>query len=73
MAAKETVAAQEEELQAKETRYKTSHTVCRQLLNVFLRMLELVSNWHSLKATADAESELIVSEQQKVSKFQYID
>ncbi|CAI8052223.1 Coiled-coil domain-containing protein 170 [Geodia barretti] len=48
VAAKETMAAQEEELQAKE-----------------IRVRELASNWHSLKATADAESELIAAEQQK--------
>ena len=34
-------------------------------------MSELVSSWRSLKATSDAEGELIASEQQKVGAIHY--
>ena len=67
VAAKETMAAQEEELQAKEARYIGAVCESANLLMCYYRMKELVSSWHSLKATADAESELTASEQEKVS------
>ena len=38
---------------------------------ILYRLNEVVSSWHSLKATSDAESELIASEQQKVGAIPY--
>ena len=38
----------------------SEHCMCRYRVN------ELVSSWHSLKATSDAENDLVATEQQKV-------
>ena len=79
LAGKETMVAQEQEIQAKETRY--SHTwpavQSADLMLLYImrlyrhslpvcRVCELVSSWQSLKSTSDAERGLIASEQQKV-------
>lgn len=69
LAAKQTMEAQEQELQAKESRYlhMTVHTpLLTVLLLLMYRINELASNWHTLKSVSDTENELLVTEQQKV-------
>lgn len=69
LAAKQTMEAQEKELQAKESRYLAhdSTTVLLTVLSLLMcRINELASNWHSLKSVSDTENELLVTEQQKV-------
>ena len=69
LAAKQTMEAQEKELQGKESRYlahDSTHTVADSTVITYCRINELASNWHSLKSVSDTENELLVTEQQKV-------
>lgn len=69
LAAKQTMEAQEKELQGKESRYlvhESTHTVADSTVITYRRINELASNWHSLKSVSDTENELLVTEQQKV-------